>query len=41
MLYDMMQEFGEEFVEAWCMLSTITIVSSILLIACNVASKVW
>lgn len=41
MLYDMMQEFGEEFVEAWCMCSTITIVSSILLIACNVASKVW
>lgn len=41
MLYDMMQEFGEEFVEAWCMLSTITIVSSVLLIACNVASKVW
>ena len=39
MLYGMMQEFGEEFVEAWCMFSTISIVSSVLIIACNVASK--
>ena len=39
MLYDMMQEFGDEFVEAWCAFSTITIVSSVLFIACIVASK--
>ena len=39
MLYDMMQEFGEEFVEAWCAVSTMSIVSSVLIIACNVASK--
>ena len=41
MLYEMMNEFGEEFVEAWCMTSTIVVVSSVLLIACNVASKFW
>ena len=39
MLYDMMQEFGDEFVEAWCAFSTMTIVSSVLIIACNIASK--
>ena len=39
MLYDMMQEFGEEFVEAWCMFSTISVVSSVLIIACNIAVK--
>ena len=39
MLYDMMNEFGEEFVEAWCMTSTIVVVSSVLFIACNIASK--
>lgn len=39
MLYDMMNGFSEEFVEAWCMLSTISVVSSLLVIACNVASK--
>ena len=39
MLYDMMQEFGEEFVEMWCMFSTISVVSSVLFIACIVASK--
>ena len=39
MLYDMMQEFGEEFVEAWCMFSTISVVSSVLIIVCNIASK--
>ena len=39
MLYDMMQEFGEEFVEMWCMLSTISVVSSVLFIACIVANK--
>ena len=39
MLYDMMNEFGEEFVEAWCMLSTISVVTSVLIIACNIAVK--
>ena len=39
MLYDMMQEFGDEFVEAWCAFSTMSVVSSVLIIACNVASK--
>ena len=39
MLYDMMNEFGEEFVEAWCMLSTISVVASVLIIACNIAVK--
>ena len=39
MLYDMMQEFGEEFVGMWCMLSTISVVSSVLIIASNIAVK--
>ena len=40
MLYEMMNEFGEEFVEAWCMLSTISVLGSVLFIACNIAVKV-
>ena len=39
MLYDMIREFGDEFVAAWCMLSTISVVSSVLIIACNIAVK--
>lgn len=39
MLYDMMHEFGEEFVAAWCMFSTISVVGSVLMIVCSVASK--
>ena len=41
MLYEMMNEFGEEFVEAWCMFSTISVVASVLIIACNIAVKFW
>ena len=39
MFYDMIQEFGEEFVGAWCMFSTMSIAGSVLIIACNIASK--
>ena len=39
MLYDMICEFGDEFVAAWCMFSTISVVASVLIIACNIAVK--
>ena len=39
MLYDMICEFGDEFTAAWCMFSTISVVSSVLIIACNIAVK--
>ena len=39
MFYDMIQEFGEEFVGAWFMFSTMSVAGSVLIIACNVASK--
>ena len=39
MFYDMIQEFGEEFVGAWFMFSTMSVVGSVLIIACNIASK--
>ena len=39
MFYDMIQEYGEEFVGAWFMFSTMSVVGSVLIIACNIASK--
>ena len=39
MFYDMIQEFEEEFVGMWFMFSTMSVAGSVLIIACNVASK--
>ena len=39
MFYDMIQEFGEEFVGMWFMFSTMSVAGSVLIIACNIASK--
>ena len=39
MFYDMIQEFGEEFVGMWFMFSTMSVVGSVLIIACNIAGK--
>ena len=41
MFYDMIQEFGEEFVGMWFMLSTMSVAGSVLIVACNVAGKFW
>ena len=39
MFYDMIQEFGEEFVGAWFMFFIMSVVGSVLIIACNIAGK--
>ena len=39
MFYDMIQEFGEEFVGMWFMFSTMSVAGSVLIIACNIAGK--
>ena len=39
MFYDMIQEFGEEFVGAWFMFSAMSVIGGVVIIACNIAGK--
>ena len=39
MLYSMIQEFGKDFIGEWFMLSTMSVVGSVVIIACNIAGK--
>ena len=39
MFYDMIQEFGQEAVGAWFMFSTMSVIGSVVIIACNVIGK--
>ena len=39
MFYGMIKEFGQEAVGAWFMFSTMSVVGSVVIVACNVASK--
>ena len=39
MFYGMIKEFGKDFIGEWFMFSTMSVVGSVVIIACNVASK--
>ena len=39
MLYPMIQEFGKDFIGEWFMFSTMSVVGSVVIIACNIAGK--
>ena len=39
MFYDMIKEFGKDFIGEWFMFSTMSVAGSVLIIACNVAGK--
>ena len=39
MFYDMIQEFGKDFIGEWFMFSAMAIAGSVLIIACNIAGK--
>ena len=39
MFYDMIQEFGKDFIGEWFIFSTMSVAGSVVIIACNVASK--
>ena len=39
MFYGMIKEFGQETVGVWCMFSAMSVIGSVVIIACNVAGK--
>ena len=39
MFYGMIKEFGQETVGMWCMFSAMSVVGSVVIIACNIAGK--
>ena len=39
MFYDMIKEFGKDFVGEWFMFSAMSVAGSVLIIACNIAGK--
>ena len=39
MFYGMIKEFGQETVGMWCMFSAMSVIGSVVIIACNVAGK--
>ena len=39
MFYDMIQEFGKDFIGEWFMFSTMSVIGSVVIIACNIAGK--
>ena len=39
MFYGMIKEFGQETVGTWFMFSTMSVIGSVVIIACNIAGK--
>ena len=39
MFYGMIKEFGQETVGMWFMFSTMSVIGSVVIVACNVAGK--
>ena len=39
MFYGMIKEFGQETVGMWFMFSTMSVVGSVVIVACNIAGK--